>query len=242
MKITRRTYTNILKLIAFLIVAYLLYFFISVTLSQRKLSVKENRGEFQLSTLLPIKEKRIFYESLLNKKDDFIGVRGTIDSSYYFSIIKLGKIKPDQKLDKFVRIRVTDIPERNSWFNYDIVSANPLSMMQNFTPFINIVILPISVLNKVEMYVKGQVDSYEIIGDTILEYKVNSSNIDFSFNDLNKNDFGYIGFKELSSIVFIKDKSNNLYIMNVSPFIDITDDGTYKIKTSYKSLQELLQE
>lgn len=241
MIITRRTYINVLKLIAFLVIAYLLYFFISVTLSQRMLGVKENKGEFQLSNLLPMQENRIFYESLLTKKEHFIGARGTIDSSYYFSIIKLGKIRQSQKLYKFIIIRSTDIPERTSWFNYDIISPNPLSIMQNFIPYLNVVILPISILNKLEMNVRGRVNSYAMISDTILEYEIDSSNIDFSFNDLNKNDFRYASFyNSKSSIIFIEDKFNNLYIMNLAPIIELKAEGGYNLKAPYKSLQEIL--
>lgn len=237
--ITQRTYINIFKIIIFLIIVYILYFFISVCLSKSKLISKENHGEFKLSSLLTIKENRIEYESLLYKEDKFFGARGVIDSFYYFSIIKIGKVD-NKDLNDIIKFRTTEIPRRNKWFNYDIISPDPTSINVNFNPFFNIYVLPLA--NKVdfiEIYVNGKVLTH-YFNNNYIEYQFNSSNIDLTFNNLDKNDFGYIGFKELSSIVFIKDQLN-LYIMNISPIVDI-GEGTYMLKVPYKGLKEILQE
>ena len=194
-----------------------------------------------MSSILNIKEERVTYESELKKKDEFIGVKGMIDSLYYFYLIKVGKETQGKNLNEVIKTINKDFPSRNSWSNNDFIYVDEISLNQNFTPWFNTSIIPLKNIQSIEMYIKGDTISEEKINDNLITYSINTHFICISFNNFNKNDFSYSSFyNSESSIIFIKDKNSNLYIMSLAPIGEPYGKGLYKLKAPYKTLEEIL--
>lgn len=241
--ITRRTYTKILKLTIYLIIAYFSYNIIYYYISYSKLQVIKESHKFKISSLINISENRLTYEAEYYLKDHFLGISCLLDSTYYLSITKVGQLSTNKSMQDIIYFSSIPFLDRNSLFNRnDIIAKTVVSTNETSAIFYNVSILPINQLSKVNVYLKNKILSKNIISKDIIEYIFNSSNINFSFNDFNKNDFGYVGFDGKSSLIFLRDISNNLYIISLSPIIKLEEDGSYRFKSPYKSLKEILQE
>ena len=202
-----------------IIISYILFFFIYTSIAMSKLKTINGKSVFDVTVILDIPKDKITMESETYNKKEFIEYDCIIDSTYYITIVKVGKIS-NTKLQNCLRFANQPIPSRENWFNYDLMSPAPFPLDGFTTPYFaifNVFTLPLKEIDKINVFVNGKIISKEYINDNMVSYFVEScSSTTFSFNNINKFDMEFI-YAEISNplpanIFFTIDADKNLYI------------------------------
>ncbi|MBO4543321.1 MAG: hypothetical protein J5725_09100 [Bacteroidales bacterium] len=199
-------------------IPYILFFFIYTSIAMSKLKTINGKSVFDVTAILDISKDRITMESETYNKKEFIEYDCIIDSTYYITIVKGGKIS-NTKLQNCLRFANQPIPSRENRFNYDLTSPAPFPLDGFTTPYFaifNVFTLPLKEIDKINVFVNGKIISKEYINDNMVSYFVESRSTTFSFNNINKFDMEFI-YAEISdplpaNIFFTIDADKNLYI------------------------------
>jgi hypothetical protein len=212
-----------------IVVSYLLFFFINAYITRSRLNTIDGKSNFDITSILDISKDRITAESETYNKEEFVEYDCRIDSIYSITIVKVGEVA-NTKLENILSFSNKRFPVRDGWFVYNVTTAHPMATMflTNYWFYYNVFLLPMKEkVNKVNIYVQGEIFEKEMINNSTLSYSVKDTSVQFSFNDINKADMYLSQFgtrkPPLSNMFFSMDKDNNLYIGCVS-----TDKGCPK--------------
>jgi hypothetical protein len=216
--IKRKFYLTVVFGILGIVIFYLLFFFIYTSISKNRLNTIEGKSNFDIATILSISKDSITTENETYNKGEFIEYDCIIDNTYYISIIKVGEIG-NITLSDSLCFENQFFPSREGWFNYEITTPHPMANMIpiNYIPWYNVFLLPFKEINKINIFIDGEIFKKEWLNSRTLSYSLGMSHAQFSFNNMNKVDLefspvGIIKQPPFSNIFFIIDENHNLYI------------------------------
>ena len=221
-------YRPFLKSVVIVMISIALFAFTCHILARSRLSTIKDTSYFDISAILNISKDRITDESETYNKKEFIQYDCIIDSIYYITVVKAGKIA-NIKLFDSIHFESKPFPNRTGLFG--IASPSPFTSTAWFHHAdYNVFLLPLNEVDKINVFVRdkitnresyysngsGKIINKEYLNYNTISYFVESSLVDFSFNGMNKDNlrFFYAKTKEpiFLNVFFTIDKDNNLYI------------------------------
>lgn len=169
-----------------------------------KLEISNSKPIFKLESLFDTNNLRINYLKSVNYGKKPIAYSAIIDSKYYITVIKLGKSNNNLKINKIS----TNFEESN------VIAIPLIDADEQVGRYINFENYPFTV-KEIKYYVNGQ--DIQTLNDQFSEIIFKGDYINFSFNNENKKDFGYVTPKEEMSVSFVVYK-NDLYAISMKSY------------------------
>jgi len=206
--------------IGLIVVSCLIYRTFLFSENNDRLKVNNSKPEVTLEMLLNNDSMKIIYLNSFTYDKKSIGFNAIISNKYYVTATKLGKIENS----KLILTKSSKGFERNS----EIIGFPPIDIEENVSRFFGFYYYPFHIKN-IEYYIEGKEQARFNNGFTEIIFKGNF--IDFSFNNQNRRDFGYVTSNEEMSLSFIVYK-HDLYAINTK---------TYK-NSDFKNLHYLISD
>ena len=236
---------RLLLIFGLLIIICVIYGIVHHNISLSKLK-EVDKGAYKVGKLLQISEDRIEYVNSYNLNSSPFSIAAIIDDKYYVSCFRVGYLKNNESLFNIVGISKKPFSKsiqenyltRNNYIPLPMKSIhNPYSLLFNTSLF------PVNI-ELIKIYFEPEKQSIllnkEIIEKIDLGFVVEAKNISFSFNGDNQEDMILNSFYDnhKTNILFIKDDKSNVYIICLSPKIDIIEDKRVT-SAPFKTLKEL---
>lgn len=215
-----KTIKQILGIIGIIFLIYLLCFLIITFKAISQLRAVKGSEGFPVTTLFNIKENRITDHSTIYNKDEAIEYYCCIDSLYLVHVVRIGKIDDVIFPDKINFSSKEDFPfGKQSFFNSTIPPAlSPIYL--DFLSSYDVRLLPLTDIEKIDLYINGEMLKNDTITYHILSYSIKATSISYSFNDSNKEDMNsmskYNPDPPVSKLIFYRTSDAMLYIINIS--------------------------
>ena len=171
-----------------LMLIYIAYKIIAFFILESQITQDNVKPKIKLSQIITISEERVRYSNSFYIKKDFIGFNAFIDEKYYITVTKLGKVTKNYKI-----IKTDERPNNSTNINLihttDDEDENTRYIYLHKYPFY---------ITKIYYYADNlvlninQSKFYEI--ETIFNF------FNISFDEENRQDFGYAGSKNKKSI------------------------------------------
>ncbi|WP_426278408.1 hypothetical protein ACN9MN_03585 [Chryseobacterium sp. S-02] len=169
-----------------------------------KLEISNTKPVFKIENLFNTNNLRISYLKSVNYDKKPIAYTAIIDNKYYINVIKLGKGDNNLKINKIP----TNFEENN------VIAIPLIDADEQVGHYINFENYPFNV-KEIKYYVNGQ--DIRTLNDQFSEIIFKGDYINFSFNDENEKDFGYVTPNEEMSISFVVYK-NDLYAISMKSY------------------------
>jgi len=196
----------------------MLFFLTSKFIAMSRLETIEGKSNFDVTTILNVSKGRITAESETYNNKIFIQYDCIIDSAYYITVVKVGKMMNINYLNNLYFAN-EQFPSGDSWFSHPMMSPSPYQLEGFFSPYIviyNVFLLPLKEIDKIDVFVYGEIIDKEYINGTTVSYFIESPGIAFSFNNRNRSDLVFAYVQIINpipiNIFFTIDVDRNLYI------------------------------
>ena len=161
----------ILKILGLSIALAIISFFILNYLARSRLNRIVN-PTFDITKVVAIERASISEHSEVYNDDRFIEYECVYKDSC-LDLVNLGRVDSlFHHVEDIVEVTNTPIPFPNSFFPY-LIAAEPYSVSIQITSFYNVYSMPYSSLNKVKLYIKGQINNSPEVG---LSYNIGIDN------------------------------------------------------------------
>ena len=217
---------QIFRLIAIAIALYFLAFFIVVIVKDVRIRVKTridvNTKYFDISAIVDTNKHCITEDYTTFYDEAFVCYDCIIDSVYHFSISKIGVFDRKGNLGDY-SLTNDFIIDRHRNRHLSVIS--PI----HFSPDIDIGYLPNESVEKILLYVDGEILSKTIVRDNFVVVKMFVGSFACSFNDHDSQDLYYTNVtfeKRPSYMFFFKDDKNILFIgVSDLPLVESTTEN-----------------
>lgn len=201
-----------------LLLLFMAYKIVVFFILDSQITYNNAKPKIKLSQFITISEERVKYSQSFYINEDFIGFNAFIDMKHFITVTKLGKVSKGYKIIQ------TDKKPRNST---SINLFDPSDVEDENSRYIDLHNYP---FNNMRIYYYADNSVLNINQYKFYEIETIFSFFNISFQEEDRKDFGYAGFKKKKSISFIEYKGD-LFVLNLFPIGN----------TKYESLHELLK-
>ncbi|MDR6515929.1 hypothetical protein [Chryseobacterium camelliae] len=202
MKIVLKT-KHVIFFVVFCVLIYVAFKTYNFQKYSNEIDVRDEIPIVTLNTLLN-KQLNVKYLKSFYYNNKCIGYNAILDDKYYISVIKLGHA------EKSLEVKELKVKFKEN----DVIGLPPIDTEEQLGKYLNFESYPF-IIDQINYYIDGQ--KYDSITDKFYEIVFTGNYINFSLNNKNQKDFGYVTSKQKMSVSFINYK-NELYIINTKPY------------------------
>ncbi|AZA51540.1 hypothetical protein [Chryseobacterium sp. G0201] len=205
------------------VIGYLIYRTALFSKYENKLIVSNSKPNFILEDLLNKHNMKVVYLKSFNYDKKCIGFDAIVNNKYYIKVTKLGKLNNAHF--------ILNKSKKDFIINYEITPFPPDVEVQ-VGQYFSFYDFPFHI-NEAKYYLDGK--ELKRIDDHFTEIVFKGNYINFSFNNRDKKDFGYLTPNEEMSVSFVL-YNNELYAINTKKY------KNYPFKSLHSLLSENSQE
>jgi len=128
-------------------------------------------------------------------------------------------------VEDIVEVTNTPISFPNSFFP-NLIAPEPYSVSVQITSFYNVYSMPYSSLNKVKLYIKGQIKNKISESTTTVKYEVSANRIDIALNNSSEVGLSYnlgIDNNRVDAELVFNLHNGNLYVVVLTKALDVNN-------------------
>lgn len=215
--------SSILKIVGLAIVLFVISFFIINYVSRSRLSRAVSLA-FDITKVVAIERDSISEQAEIYNKGNFIEYECVYKDSC-LDLVNLGYVDSSiHHVEDIVEVINTPMPFPNSFFS-KLIASSPYSVRATpVTVFYNVYTLPYSSLNKVKLYIKGQIKNKISESATTVKYELSANRIDIALNNSSEVEVSYslgIDSNRMDAELVFNLNHRNLYVVVLAKALDV---------------------
>ena len=214
----------ILKILGLSIALAIISFFILNYLARSRLNRIVN-PTFDITKVVAIERASISEHSEVYNDGSFIEYECVYKDSC-LDLVNLGRVDPlFHHVEDIVEVTNTPISFPNSFFP-NLIAPEPYSVSVQITSFYNVYSMPYSSLNKVKLYIKGQIKNKISESTTTVKYEVSANRIDIALNNSPEVGLSYnlgIDNNRTDAELVFNLHNGNLYVVVLTKALDVNN-------------------